>query len=181
VTGAGSRRWADMALVGRVVRPQGNRGEVVVEPDTDFASERFAPGATVFIARQGEPVPIEVRSSRAHGARWVVGFAGTDTIDAAEALRGAELRLPAAELKPLESGRYYVHDLIGCRVVTDRGEDVGVVARVDVASGAPLLAVARTRGEAWVPLVEAICRRVDLANRTITIAPPPGLLDVNEG
>ena len=168
-----------MALVGRVVRPHGNKGAVVVAPETDFGGERFTPGAVLFVERDGAIVPVHVTSGRPYAERWVVGFEESATMDAAEAMRGAELRVPAGELKPLEPGRYYVHDLIGCRVVTGSGELVGTVARVDEAGG-PLLAIETARGEVWVPLNESMCRQVDIAGKVITIAPPPGLLEVNE-
>ena len=167
-----------MILVGRVVRPQGNRGEVVVAPETDFADERFAPGAVVHVDRDGQPGTLTVRESRQAGGRWVVGFVESTSIDDAESLRGLDLMVPADALKPLGPDRYYVHDLIGCRVVTDKGVAVGIVARVDFAGG-PLLAVETPRGEVWVPLAAEICHRVDVEARTITIAPPEGLLDVN--
>ena len=75
-----------------------------------------------------------------------------------------ELRIPrrgaAAALGP---GRYYVHDLAGCEVVTVAGRVVGRVDRVDLGTGTPLLVVDGARGEVLVPLADAICRRVDVA------------------
>ena len=55
--------------VGRVIRPQGNRGEVVVLADTDFADERFAVGARVYAARDGGMAVLTVRESREHDGR----------------------------------------------------------------------------------------------------------------
>ena len=128
--------------------------------------------------RGGQLATLTVRESRPAGHRWVVGFVESASIDDAEALRGLELRVPAETLKPLGAGRYYVHDLVGCRVVTEQGADVGAVARVDFAGG-PLLAVETPRGEVWIPLAADICRRVDVDARVITIAPPAGLLELN--
>ena len=47
-------KWEDMALVGRIARPHGIRGQVIVNPETDFPEERFQPGAELFIERGGE-------------------------------------------------------------------------------------------------------------------------------
>jgi 16S rRNA processing protein RimM len=171
--------WDAMVTVGRIVRPQGRRGEVVVTIDTDFAEDRFQPGATLWTSRAGQVAPVTVASSWPHQGRWVIGLVGVDSIDAADAWRGVELRVPATDLRPLEAGAFYVHDLLGCVVDTVGGERVGDVARVDLGSGTPLLAVQGTRGEVLVPLVEGLCRTVDVAGKRILIDPPDGLLELN--
>jgi 16S rRNA processing protein RimM len=173
--------WDRMARIGQIVRPQGRRGEVVVAPDTDYAEARFAVGAVVYLpgADVREPRRVEVRSSREWRGRWVVGLEGIESIDAAEALRDAELRIPAESLRPLADGQYYVHDLAGCAVVTAGGREVGVVERVDLRSGTPLLVVQGPVGEVLVPLAEPICRVVDVVGRRIVIDPPEGLVDLN--
>lgn len=172
--------WASMVAVGRVSRPQGNRGEVIVIPDTDFGEERFRPGAVVFAdGGDAPPKTLTVAESREHRGVWVVRFSGVESIDGAETLRGTELRVPDEALRPLDPGTYYVHELLGCRVRTSEGEDVGRVARVDLPGGVPILAVAGVRGEILVPLVDAICRRVDVAAKAIEIDAPAGLLELN--
>ncbi len=172
--------WASMVTVGRIIRPHGRRGEVVVESETDFASERFAPGAVLCWMRSpAEVQPVRIASSRPYDARWVVGLEGVGSIDEAEAVRGLELRIPADELRPLGPDTYYVHDLVGCRVDTTAGSPVGAVTEVRFGSGAPLLVVEGPAGEVLVPMVGHICSTVDLARRVVVIDPPPGLLEVN--
>jgi 16S rRNA processing protein RimM len=172
-------RWDEMITVGRIVRPQGNRGEVVVESETDFGDERFQPGAVLYAQRMGEIGETRVESSRPHAHRWVVGFAGVGTIDEAEALRGVELRIPAGQLRTLDAGQHYVHDLVGCEMQTTTGQVVGTVGDVRLDTGVPILVVAGARGEVLVPFTEAFCRSVDVAGKRIVIDPPDGLLDVN--
>ena len=169
--------WDAMVTVGRVVRPQGRRGEVIVESETDFAERRFAPGARLWTSRGGVVSEVDVVSSWPHQGRWVLGFAGAASIDDAEAWRGAELRVPVEALQPLAPGAFYVHDLVGCRVETVAGEPVGEVTRVDL-EGTPLLAVKRKGRELLVPLAETICRDVNIAAKVIRIDPPDGLLDL---
>jgi 16S rRNA processing protein RimM len=101
------------------------------------------------------------------------------TMNEAEALRGAELRVPPEGLHALEGNRFYVHDLLECEVVTVSGERVGRVVRVDLHTGSPLLVVAGRAGEVLVPLAEPICRRVDVAGKSIEIDPPEGLIELN--
>jgi 16S rRNA processing protein RimM len=165
-------------LVGRVIRPQGNRGEVVVAPETDRPEQRFKVGAPVTAVHHGRTRTLTVRESREHDGRWVVGFDGVASIDDAEALRGAALVIEAAALPALAAGRYYIHDLGGCTVETTAGARVGVVEKVDTSVGTTALVVRTGRGEVMVPFAEEICRVVDVAGKRIVIDPPEGLLDL---
>jgi 16S rRNA processing protein RimM len=106
-------------------------------------------------------------------------FDGVDRVEAAEGLRGVGLWIAAADRPPLEPGRFYETDLIGCRVETVAGEAVGTVRRVDGAPGASVLVVDGAGGEVLVPLAEDICRVIDPGARRIAIDPPAGLLELN--
>jgi 16S rRNA processing protein RimM len=171
--------WDDMVTVGRVVRPHGIRGQVVVAPETDFASERFRAGAVVNVARDGRTEALNVTAGREHDGRWIVGFEQVASIEAAETLRGLELRIPAADVRAPGPGAYYVHDLVGCRVITMAGDLVGTVGYVRLDAGTALLEVTSKKGEILVPLAEDICRRIDIAGKTIVIDAPEGLIDLN--
>jgi 16S rRNA processing protein RimM len=170
--------WAEMITVGRIVRPHGNKGHVVIAPDTDFVESRFEVGATVW----RETGTLVVTAMRVHDGRPIVGFDGFDSINAAETLRGVELRVPVEALPSLAPGQYWHHDLAGCRVTTVGGEAVGVVTKVDEGA-TPLLVVApaegRGIGEILIPLADTVCRRIDVAAKVIEIDPPDGLLDLN--
>jgi 16S rRNA processing protein RimM len=170
-----------MVTVGRIVRPQGNRGEVVVAPETDFGDERFEPGATLHVQRGDAIELLRVATSRAHDGRWVIGFDGVRSIDEAEALRDRELRIPEAELHALGSNEFYVHDLVGCEVRTMTGVSVGRVRRVELGTSTPMLVIGEREDadDVLVPLVDAICRRIAVEERVIEIDPPDGLIDVN--
>lgn len=173
--------WDTLIAVGRIVRPHGIRGQVVVASETDFGNERFRPGAVMSIATAEGSRELHVSSSRPHDGRWIVGFEGVATMNEAEALRGAELRVTPDSLHALDQTRFYVHDLVGCDVRTTGGESVGRVDRVELGTGTPLLVVLGRRGEVLVPLAETICRRVDVEAKEIEIDPPEGLLDLNKG
>jgi 16S rRNA processing protein RimM len=170
--------WESFVVVAIVARPQGRRGEVIAASLTDFGEERFKPGNTVQVKRGDAIETLTVISSREHDGRWVLGFEGIGSIDEAETLRGLELRVPEATLQPLAPGTFYVHDLVGCRVDTIAGAAVGIVKRVEFGAGGAALVVADATGEVMVPLVDAICRSVDVAAKTVVIEPPEGLLDL---
>jgi 16S rRNA processing protein RimM len=168
-----------MAVVGRIARTHGRRGQVIVNPETDFPDERFRPGAEVFVSRDGSVQALTMTSVRFQHDRPVIGFAGIETIDQAETLAGQELRIPVDRLARLPPGTFYRHDLIGCRVETSAGELVGTVSNVEGTMAGSRLVVAGTGGELLIPLATAICTRIDPAEKRIVIDPPEGLMDLN--
>ena len=171
--------WDAMVLVGRIVRTHGLDGRVVVHPETDFPQERFAPGSRCW-TRTGDRIqPLVAAASRLQGGRPIVAFAGCDSVTGAERLVGLELRIPESELRPLAEGTYYHHQLVGCAVRTPSGAEVGVVVKVEGGAAGSLLVVEGESGEVLVPLVEAICASVDVANHRIVVTPPEGLLELN--
>jgi 16S rRNA processing protein RimM len=168
-----------MVTVGRIVRPHGHKGGVVVESATDFGAERFRAGSELSWDRGGEITRIRVKAGREFQGRWVVMFEGIETMNDAETLRGLELRVAEADLHPLDAGTHYVHDLEGCEVTTLAGERIGRVERVQFGSSAPLLVVGAPGGEVLVPLIDAICRRIDPASKRIIVELPEGLIELN--
>jgi 16S rRNA processing protein RimM len=171
--------WQEMAVVGIVARTHGLRGEVVINPATDFPQERFRAGGTLFMARAGSPVAVTIRDAWFHRGRPVVSFDGIETLSEAERLRGAELRVPEAALHPLPAEAWYEHDLVGCAVRTVSGDEVGTVGFIEGPAGAKRLIVQQAGREIDVPLVVEICVSIDTGAGAIVIDPPVGLLEVN--
>ena len=169
-----------MAVVGRIARAHGNRGQVIVNLETDFPEERFQPGAELFIERRGHVEALRLSAVRYQHDRPVLTIDGVQTMNDAEALAGYELRVPVERLAKLPAGTFYRHDLVGCRVETMDGREVGIVSGVEGDIGSSRLVIAGARGEVLVPLASEICRSIDAAGKRIVIAPPDGLLDVNE-
>src|ERR1044072_3188780 len=123
--------WHDMAVVGRIARTHGNKGQVIVNLDTDFPDQRFRPGAELFVQRNGQIDRIVVTAVRFQQDRPVIAIAGVDSMNDAAALAGLELRVPREALTVLPPGMYYHHDLVGCAVETLDGTVVGPVAAVE--------------------------------------------------
>jgi 16S rRNA processing protein RimM len=174
-----AEKWEDMAIVGRIARTHGLRGEVIVNVETDFPEERFHPGAELYIARGEALEPLTLTSVRFHQGRPIVAVAGFDGIDAAQPLAGLELRIPAERLVRLPDGMIYHHDLVGCRVETSAGQLVGVVKDVDGTAGVSRLVVASGDDEILIPFASEICTTIDVGGKRIVIEPPPGLLELN--
>jgi 16S rRNA processing protein RimM len=168
-----------MVLVGRIARPHGHRGQVIVDPATDFPDERFAEGAVLHTMRDGRLGTVTILAMRMHQGRPVLTLQGVESMDEAGTLAGLELRVPESALHALPEGTYYEHDLIGCVLVTADGRDMGTVKAVEGGGGMIRLIAGSGREEIQVPLVHEICVAIDVAQKRIVIVPPEGLLDVN--
>ncbi|MFI9384687.1 ribosome maturation factor RimM [Kutzneria sp. NPDC052558] len=170
----------DVRVVGRVVKPHGIRGELVVDVRTDSPEERFAPGAVLATrARDGASGTVTIAAARPHTGRLLVTFEGVAGRDAAEAMRGLLLVVDAADIAPSDDPEeFYDHELEGLEVVDVQGNRIGVVAEVLHTAASDLLSVRRPDGgEALVPFVADIVPTVDVAGGRVIVDPPEGLLD----
>jgi 16S rRNA processing protein RimM len=168
----------DLLLVGVVARAHGNRGGVIVNPETDFAERRFSVGQVLLVGPEARAQARRIREVRFHQGRPIISLEGIDTMNDAEALAGAELRMPVAALGPLPAGTYYRHDLVGCEVRDTHDAVVGRVTAVEGPLERSHLVVARKGGEVMIPLVDEICVHVDIGRRRIVVNPPDGLLEL---
>jgi 16S rRNA processing protein RimM len=157
--------------VGRVLRPWGLRGELKVEPLTDFP-DRFAPGARLWAAGNERTV----ERSRLHRGDLYLKLAGLDTPEAAETIRDVLLEVPESDLHSLDDGAYYHYQLEGLTVRSTAGEPVGTVHEVLEPGGNPVLVVRGSQGEALIPFIDDVIRRVDLTAGIIEIDVIEGLL-----
>ena len=171
--------WVDMAVVGTVARTHGRKGDVFVNLLTDFPEHRFQVGNTFHTLLDGEVLDLRVGHVRFQRGRPIVSFQGVDTMDAAEALRGVELRVPESTLLKLPEDMHYSHELVGCRATTVSGKYIGDVVEVQGPEQAQRLIVRHGEQEVDIPLAEDICVRIDTASRCVVVAPPEGLLALN--
>jgi 16S rRNA processing protein RimM len=158
-------------VVGRIAKAHGLNGEVSIDVLSD-APDRFAVGARVF----ADDLALTVATARAHQGRLLVRFGGVSDRNGAEALRGAELTIPAEEAHQLEDDwSFYPHQLVGFAVTDEKGETLGTMTRVDESPGADLWVVGSHGREVLVPAVRDIVVAVDLDERRIVLRPPDGL------
>jgi 16S rRNA processing protein RimM len=168
--------------IGRIVAPQGLRGELRVYPSSDFPERFLEPGPRWLQSPSGgEPQPVElVRGRELVGKNlYVIQLASVTDRTQAEALRGWELLVAAGDRPDLDEGEFYVPDLIGLPVVLQAsGELLGEVT--DLIDGPNELLEVRCRDGhlRLIPFVAAIVPVVDLEARRIEVTPPPGLLDL---
>jgi 16S rRNA processing protein RimM len=187
-------------VVGRIGRPHGIRGDVVVEVRTDDPDLRFAAGS-VLATEPAARGPLTVSAMRWHSGRLLVSFAGFGDRDQADDLRGVLLVVDSADLEdPGDPDEFRDHQLIGLAVLTPAGHRVGTVTDVlhhgqdllVIRPGDAAAAPERTAGgpggparpatgapapEILVPFVAPLVPEVDLGAGHLVIDPPPGLLD----
>jgi 16S rRNA processing protein RimM len=176
----------ELLEVGRIVAAQGLRGELRVNPLSDFPERFTRPGPRWLRNRQGGLQTTRLLNGRSLPGRelFVIRLEGVNDRTAAEALVGQELLVPAADRPRLEPGEFHLLDLVGLAVhrldeAGNRGELIGHVRDL-LHAGNDLLEVQLHGSDRtlWIPFVQAIAPRVDLANGWIGITPPPGLLEL---
>lgn len=166
-------------MVAEIVRPRGNRGELLAVSQTDVPGRlENLKNADVRLA-DGSFVPVEIESAWPHKEFWVLKFAGVDSISAAEQLRGSDLCVAPEERGRLLEGEYFQSDLIDCAVIdSSTGQAIGTVRGWQQYGGPPLMEVDCAGREVLIPFVPAICKEVDLNGRKIIADLPQGLLEL---
>jgi 16S rRNA processing protein RimM len=171
-----------LLVVGKILRPHGIRGELVVEVRTDEPEDRFVVGSVFDTGPTEEKLgaKLTVESVRWHQGRPLIFFAEVPDRNVAEEMRGLLLWVDSADIAPPEDpDEFRDHELVGLDVVTVAGDKVGVVARIDHAPASDMLVVRKEDGTtALVPFVRAIVPTVDVAGGRVVIDPPGGLLDL---
>ena len=171
--------------MGRVLRPHGLRGDVVVEVLSDVP-ERLAPGSRLAAVADTEApaaagkaaaIELEVAASRAHNAGRLLRFAGRDDRDAVEELRGLWLTVERAAVPDPPEGTYYHYELVGCRVRDAEAGELGEVVDLVEDGGGLLLLVSDGARQIPVPFVASFLAEVDVASGRIELALPPGFLE----
>jgi 16S rRNA processing protein RimM len=152
--------------IGRIVRPHGVRGELVVEA-TGAARDDLAEAGTVYL---GEPaVAHTLASVRWHRGRLLIRLAGCDDRDAAEAYRGLPLQIVREEAPPLPPGTYYHRQILGLTVVTDEGEALGTIAEIIETGANDVYVVRGDGGEILIPAAPGVVLDVDLEAGRMTV------------
>lgn len=172
-----------LLVVGRIVRPHGIRGEVIVEVRTDEPEKRFVVGSVLHTDPTGVG-PLTIEAAKPHAAagpgRFIVAFEGVADRNAAEELRTVLLQVESSEVAPSEDpDEFHDYQLVGLAVVNPEGERLGEVVRIDHSPASDLLVLRKSDGgPALVPFIKEMVPEVDLAGGRVVITPPPGLLDL---
>jgi len=169
-------------VIGQVIGPHANRGEVKIDSHTDFP-ERFDAGVTLLLGTELKPV--EILSSRPHKGHVLAMLDGIVGRDGAESLRGRWIFLPEEEAAQLDEGTFWIHDLLGMTVRTEAGRTLGKVTDVLATGANDVYLIAPAEGvnqgkEILLPAIAQVVQQVDVAAGLITVTLLPGLLDEDE-
>jgi 16S rRNA processing protein RimM len=163
--------------IGRILATRGLKGELRVAP-AGRDHGRFSKLERVYVGGDDQPAQgYRVRDSWQHKNAVILRLESIDSIEQAEPLVGRELLVPADEAIRLDPDEYFVHDLIGLAVVTDRQRELGVLEEVIAGSANDIYVVRGPHGELLVPAVGAVVLEIDLQARRMLIHDLPGLVD----
>jgi 16S rRNA processing protein RimM len=156
--------------VGRILRPHGVRGEVVLEVLTDFPEA--LPGKSVYLQAETEEAAREERQVEAvrwHRGRLLLRLAGATDRNSVEDLRGLLVQIDRGAAEPLAAGQYYHHQIVGLRVVGENGQALGRVTEI-LETGANDVYVVETPegGELLLPAIRDVILRIDVEAGEIT-------------
>lgn len=170
------------AIVGRVRRAHGVRGEVVVEIMTDAPDAIFASGARVFAGTVNGDLPPHAPALHVDGMRpfkdaLLVTFAEIGDRNAADLWRDRYLLVPMDELELPSEDEVFLHDLVGLKVELANGEPVGEVIAFYDMPHTLLIEVARPAGAFLLPYNDEFVQEVDVEGGRLVVTPPEGLLD----
>ena len=170
-------------VVGHLTKAHGTRGDLLIRPLTDRPEEVFAEGSRVIVGDDDggigkSPVPHEVERSKPYKRGWLAKLDGIDDRNAAEELTGRYLLVPAEERGEPEEGEFFYHQLLGLRVETGSGEEVGRVREVYETEPRHLLEVKGAGRVHLIPFDRRIVKEISVEEGRMVIDPPEGLLDL---
>jgi 16S rRNA processing protein RimM len=132
--------------------------------------------------QRGRPVYLAgvrrvVERARADQEHWILKLNGINSRNDVELLRGELLEAADNDVQRDDDESYFVHELIGLRVVTAGGEELGRITEVLQTGANDVYVVTGERGEILVPAIAEVIEAIDVSGGVISITPLPGLLD----
>ncbi len=166
----------EWATIGKVVAPFGVRGELKVRLLTDIPN-RFAQLDAIYLGPEHRRYSIKsVRPYK--GEMIVLGLEGLADANIAEEQRGFEVCIPLDKLAKLPPDSYYQHDIMGLRVFTLDGRDLGKVVDIILTGSNDVYVIKTAEGkQVLIPAIKQVIKQIDLIRSTMHIDPIPGLLD----
>ncbi|MBW7456309.1 ribosome maturation factor RimM [Paenibacillus sepulcri] len=168
-------------MVGKVVNTHGIRGEVKVYSQTDFPEERFAAGNKLTLMNQetGQKLIVEIMTARPQKNMFIVKLKGFDNINDVEKYKGWVLAVTKDDMVELEEGEYYQYQIIGCRVVTDEGEELGIITEILVPGANDVWVVQEQKPKGrqiLIPVIDDVLLDVNIETKTVTVHLMEGLI-----
>lgn len=162
-------------VVGKLRKPHGVRGEMVMTVATDYP-ELLSPPRQVFVGEEYQP--FTVRSVRWHRDDILIAFEGIEDRDQVGVYRNHLLFMRADDLPDLSEEEFYIHELIGLDVVSDAGRNLGTVREI-LATGANDVYVVKREGrkEILLPATEEVILEILPEENLLKVHLLPGLVE----
>jgi len=168
----------DFFQIGKIVNTQGLKGDMRVFPTTDDV-RRFDALKTVTLRGKRGLSDYTVEKVRYQKNLVILKLVSIDSIEAAEKLRGEELIVTRDNALPLDEDEYYVKDIEGMAVVTEDGENLGVLADILVTGANDVYVVRPAEGkDLLIPAIKQCILRVDYDAKVMTVSLLEGLRDL---
>ena len=165
----------DFFEVGVVTGAFGLKGELKVFPTTDDPS-RFRLLKELYADTANGLICYIIENQRFHKNLVILKFAGIETPEAANAMKGVFLKIPPELALPLDDGQYYHRDLIDMRVVLSEGQELGVLVKIIETGANDVYAVKLTNGgELLIPAIKQCILNVDVPGKEMTVKLLQGL------
>ena len=162
--------------VGVITQTHGVRGEVKIFPTTDDAA-RFKKLKHVMLDTGKETLPLEIESVKFFKQFVILKFKGFDNINDIERYKRCPLLVERENAVPLEEGEYFIADMIGMKVITDEGENFGILKDVMETGANDVYVIEHpSEGEVLVPAIKECILDVDIENRQMKIHVMNGLI-----
>ena len=159
---------SDYFVIGKIVNTQGIKGEVRALPTTDDIN-RFKKLKEVYISRRNNMELYEIESVRFHKQFVLLKFKGIDTMNDAELLKNTDLKISKDLAIPCEEDEYYISDLYGMKVVTDEGEDIGVIDDIIFTGANDVYVVKKEDSQILIPAIKQCILNVNVAEKTMKV------------
>jgi 16S rRNA processing protein RimM len=175
ITGSPKPGEPAFLAVGKLRRPHGVKGEIIMDVLTDFP-ERLQVGVLLYAGESY--LPLRIRSVRPHDKVLLMAFEGLHTPETVGEHRNQIVYVPAADRPLLPEGEYYHHQLIGLRVIDDTGQFLGVITGILETGGANdvYLVTSQENRELLLPDIEEVVMSIDLNSGEMQVHLLPGLL-----
>ncbi|AZK47818.1 ribosome maturation factor RimM [Paenibacillus lentus] len=165
--------------VGKIVNTHGIRGELKVISSTDFPEVRFAPKSRLMMVHPetSEQIEVTVASARPNKGAFIVRFAGYDNINEVEKYKGYDIKVSKDESVELPDNEYYFYEIIGCRVIDEEGNELGVIEEI-LRPGANDVWVVKmpNRKQLLLPVIDDVVLDVDVQAKVVKVHLMEGLL-----
>jgi 16S rRNA processing protein RimM len=167
----------DLITIGKIVKVWGFKGEVKVLPITNNL-KRFGRLLSVYIVSpEGKELKKRIRGVKYGKDAIILSLEGFRNVEEASGLLNHFIKIPAGDLYPLPEGEYYIFQLLGLKVYTDEGREIGILSDIFSTGSNDVYVVRKDKKEYLIPAIREVIKEIDIKKKRMVIHPMDGLLD----